>query len=151
MALSYVWGPTPTQTTEGEPPQSDHVGHLPWKLSKTIEDAIDATLQLGFNYLWVDKYCIDQSTGEHELLVQLSSMDSIYEGATVTIVAGVGSNADFGLPGVNGTRRVGHPSITFDGKTWVSGSRITQALVLDSKWITRVSKVIRLDYVRIEC
>lgn len=46
LALSYVWGgPDLTQLPE---------------TPRTITDAITVTKQLGYRYLWVDQYCIDQ-------------------------------------------------------------------------------------------
>ena len=137
VALSYVWGQTPISKRKTTIPGNQPTNALPLVLPKTIEDAMVVVVQLGFKYLWVDKYCIDQSTNQHELLMQLSSMDMIYDGASVTIVAAAGSDAEFGLPGVGERHRVGHPSITIDGRTWVAGSRDMQRPVSDSKWITR--------------
>ena len=57
LALSYVWGRTAFDTDE------DYLGsegELPRHLPATIADAISATKKLGYRYLWVDKYTIDQ-------------------------------------------------------------------------------------------
>ena len=52
VALSYVWG-----LAALGPGYDDRVvnGTLPDLLPKTIEDAILATLKLGFQYLWIDR------------------------------------------------------------------------------------------------
>ncbi|KAF2827220.1 HET-domain-containing protein, partial [Ophiobolus disseminans] len=134
-ALSYVWG-EPSGTTI-DPPCPQPMIVLPEVLPRTIEGAINVAMELGFNYLWVDKYCIDQSTDQHALLMQLSSMDLIYKGAFVTIVAAAGNDAEFGLPGIGPRHRVGHPTVTINNRTWISGSREMQRSVLNSKWTTR--------------
>jgi hypothetical protein len=47
LTLSYVWG--------GENALADATD-----LPRTIADAVYVTMKLGYRYLWVDKYCIDQ-------------------------------------------------------------------------------------------
>lgn len=91
VALSYVWGP----------PSGD------WP--KTIIDAVEVTKQLGEQYLWVDRLCINQSNlREKQFLV--SKMDAIYEGAEFTIVAATG-DARSGLPGVTTKSRKFQPLV----------------------------------------
>jgi hypothetical protein len=137
FALSYVWGQAHDVKKEADSQPSHLLRILPAILPKTIQDAMTVTLQLGFRFIWIDKYCIDQDTTEHEIMAQLASMDMIYQGALVTIVAAAGDTADFGLPGVSDRHRLGHPSITINGKTWYSGYRDTHVPVLSSKWNTR--------------
>ncbi|KAF2648268.1 HET-domain-containing protein [Lophiostoma macrostomum CBS 122681] len=88
VALSYVWGVTIAPERSG--------GLFP----PTIEDSIRVTLKLGMKYLWVDKYCIDQSdaTEKHG---QIQNMDRIYSMAALTIVAVAGKDPSYGLPGVS--------------------------------------------------
>ena len=136
VALSYVWGPAPASEVKDVCTSRQSTRVLPLVLPKTIEDAIKVALQLDITYLWVDKYCIDQSTDQHDLLVQLSSMDMVYKGATVTVVAAAGSDAEFGLPGVSARRQYNN-SITDGGQIWFSGPRDMRTHVLKSKWITR--------------
>jgi hypothetical protein len=137
-ALSYVWGQSRESITDNSTSCSSFVdGILPSSLADTIEDAISVTLQLGFRYLWIDKYCIDQSATGHELLMQLSAMDLIYSGAAVTIIAAAGDGTNFGLPGVAKQPRIERPSIKFNGITWISGSMDMQAPLYASKWTTR--------------
>lgn len=75
VALSYVWGNSgifDKLVVHANSP------HLPSVLPMVVSDAIEVTKALGFRYLWVDKYCIDQSDYEakHE---QIQQMDSVYE------------------------------------------------------------------------
>jgi hypothetical protein len=123
VALSYVWGPETSHPVSDLQPSSSkftacHDASLPENLPETIADAILVALALGMKYLWVDKYCINQSDSE-EMDTQISVMDIIYESAYVTIVAGEGS-AISGLPGVTKTPRLPQPSISINGKTWLS-------------------------------
>jgi hypothetical protein len=73
-------------------------------LPPTIEDAITVVECLGLNYLWIDRYCINQQNDE-EKLVQLPKMNQIYEASEVTIVAAAGSDPSYGLPGVSTRKR----------------------------------------------
>ncbi|KAF2828867.1 HET-domain-containing protein, partial [Ophiobolus disseminans] len=100
IALSYVWGKQPNLWEHRE---DAHVGaHLSNDVPQTIEDAITVTQELGYQYLWVDEYCINQKTNHRE--DQISKMDQIYHQADLTIVAAAGDNRSYGLPGV-GTRQ----------------------------------------------
>lgn len=92
VALSYVWG----QENASARGQSGY--------PRTIQDAMAATRMLGYRWLWVDKYCTDQ-TNLPELQWQLQQMDIIYQQATITIVAAAGTNPNYGLPGVDKSYR----------------------------------------------
>ncbi|KAH7393814.1 heterokaryon incompatibility protein-domain-containing protein [Phaeosphaeria sp. MPI-PUGE-AT-0046c] len=109
IALSYVWGQSPPLEMTG-------MGRLPDKLPRTIEDAITATKNLNYRYLWIDEICIDQQDPVHRA-DQISKMDQIYRGADLTIVAAAGGNKDHGLPGVSTTPRVKHPVFNWDQGT----------------------------------
>jgi hypothetical protein len=93
VALSYVWGPASQLRDEG-------VSNPP----RVIADAITATKGLGYRYLWVDRYCIDQGNAA-EKDVQIKNMDLIYQQAEITLIAAAGDSASVGLPGVSGTVR----------------------------------------------
>ncbi|KAF2130145.1 HET-domain-containing protein [Dothidotthia symphoricarpi CBS 119687] len=135
VALSYVWGGPPTQENPIIESCEDSLDLLPEPLPNTIEDAIKVTTQLGFRYLWVDKYCINQSV-VRELQHQLSIMDKIYNWASLTIVAAAGDNSSFGLPGVGSRPRITH-SVNINGTTWVSGSLNFKDAVQESPWSKR--------------
>jgi hypothetical protein len=137
VALSYVWGQ----------PQAEDVGQaslytqaddfLPLDLPQTIQDAIIVTLKLGYQYLWIDKYCINQTLDPGGLQEQLAGMGAIYNGAVFTIIAAAGMDAHYGLPGIGYRPRVEQPSIAVDGVTWVSGSIYPSEPLDRSKWATR--------------
>ncbi|KAH6870171.1 heterokaryon incompatibility protein-domain-containing protein [Alternaria rosae] len=92
VALSYVWG----MSGICDDPSSYT---LPERLPLSVENSIDATLMLGYRYLWVDRYCIDQmnAADKHH---QINQMGDIYSSAELTLIAAAGANSAHGLPGV---------------------------------------------------
>ncbi|KAG4436784.1 hypothetical protein IFR05_007718 [Cadophora sp. M221] len=135
IALSYVWGAPKDDATSvpdatvNWPPK---LGNLP----KTIEDSIEATLLFGLQYLWIDRYCINQLKSE-EQQDQVSQMDVIYANAELTIIAAAGIGPDFGLPGVNKTKRAPHPTIRIGDITLASTLPHPSCSLRESKWATR--------------
>lgn len=100
VALSYVWG-------SGREPRRECQmvdGHLtlPDRCPETIEDAITVAMKLGFLYLWVDQYCINEEPNARH--AQIANMDIIYKVSTVTIIAAAGNGSGYGLPGVSRPR-----------------------------------------------
>ena len=75
LALSYVWGST-TSTSDRSLLDLDNC-------PKVINDSIDVTMKLKFQYLWVDRYCIDQ-LDEADKHHQIRQMDLIYANAKVS-------------------------------------------------------------------
>jgi Heterokaryon incompatibility protein (HET) len=110
LALSYVWGSAPhfRLSTSNLDTLSSPGGlrtvfsYLP----RTVADAIILTKIMGFRYIWIDALClIEDDIGD--LKTGIQSMDLIYSGSYLTIVAATGDHANTGLPGVRpGTRDV---------------------------------------------
>ncbi|KAK3990673.1 heterokaryon incompatibility protein-domain-containing protein [Cladorrhinum sp. PSN332] len=120
VALSYVWGGT----------QSD-------EFPQVVLDSIKVASNLGFQYLWVDKYCIDQksATNRHE---QISSMHLVYGRAELTLIAAAGNDSTYGLPGANSRRRIPQQSGFFGDKMLVvHPNPRSSKLVRESHWNTR--------------
>jgi hypothetical protein len=140
VALSYVWGPSKEVSHEdniGEAPVRDSsLLSLPMNLPKAIEDAIDVTKDLGFRYIWIDKYCIDQNNDKdkHE---QIGQMDLIYKGSAVTIIAAAGEDENTGLPGIRTTRRTIQPVVSLGDITVVSTMVHPHHMIKNSTWMTR--------------
>jgi hypothetical protein len=62
--FSYVWGPKASETShEGLDPCGAE-SQLSSLIPRTVDDAILLTQHLGWEYLWVDRYCIDQSDND---------------------------------------------------------------------------------------
>lgn len=140
LALSYVWGHHELTDTEDQGkslplPPPPTLTDCP----RTIDDAMTVTLKLGYRYLWVDQFCVDQDDAEDET-EQLAIMDYIFEGATATIVAAAGNNMYHGLPGA-GTKpyvlRDPQPAIRVGDTALVSTMPDAALMLRKSKWVTR--------------
>jgi Heterokaryon incompatibility protein (HET) len=105
-------------------------------VSQVNEDAMAVARALGKQYLWVDRYCIDQQDHDGKAL-QIRNMDRIYEGADATIVACAGSNADFGLPGVGLINRKCQLSAVVGDQILVSSPPPLAAAMKESAWMKR--------------
>lgn len=128
VALSYVWG-----APDAHPPTS--AGLLSSVLPLVIVDAIHVTLGLGFKYLWVDRFCIDQSSSTK--LDQISQMDAIYRNAEVTIVAAAGDGPDYGLPGVSSRQKVDQPLLSLKNIDLFPVMRHPHRTIASTRWYTR--------------
>ncbi|MCJ1256403.1 hypothetical protein MMC24_004224 [Lignoscripta atroalba] len=86
VCLSHCWGKAALiRTTKAT--IEHHKGGIPWTLlSKTFQDAIKITLDLGVRYIWIDSLCIIQDD-ETDWQVQAGQMASIYENCLFTIAA----------------------------------------------------------------
>jgi hypothetical protein len=129
VALSYLWGTV-------KPPKSPVAGHLPDNLPKTMEDSISVTRKLGFRYLWIDAYCIDQDR-EDEKAAQIPKMDLIYQNAAITIIACAGNDSDYGLPGVGSRHRLPQAEASMGKHLIVSALDDPREFIENSKWATR--------------
>ena len=88
VALSYCWSNGSSLNNVTSNCKDLHLaGSLTSSqgLSKTIDDAINCTADLGQGYLWVDQLCITQDDDEDKR-VQIAQMDRVYGCAFVTIV-----------------------------------------------------------------
>ncbi|PTB53848.1 hypothetical protein M431DRAFT_6128 [Trichoderma harzianum CBS 226.95] len=101
LALSYCWGKQLGPTARPLQLQRDNLNQLVAgieleNLQQSIQDAIFATRQLGFQYLWVDALCIIQDCAKDKS-TEISRMASIYKNASVTIAASSSENAAHGF------------------------------------------------------
>lgn len=133
VALSYVWG---RQTTRSYAVNSGN-HQLPDQMPATVKDAVTVTKLLGYRYLWIDKYCIDQNDPD-EFGNQIQSMDRIYRGSEVTIIAAAGTDDDYGLPGVDLPRSAKQSVFHFGDMTFMTtGPEPMQHVEDESCWWTR--------------
>jgi len=95
IALSYCWGgPQKCQTTTNT--VDEHYKRIMLRdLSLSIQDAVEVTRQLGFQYLWVDALCIIQNS--EEVNAQIKLMKTIYKDATLVLAASSALNAEEGF------------------------------------------------------
>ncbi|KAK4165515.1 ankyrin repeat-containing domain protein [Cladorrhinum sp. PSN259] len=129
VALSYVWGPP-----VAVPDRMDH--GLVEEAEQVVQDAIRATLALGYSYLWVDRHCIARED-EFVRNEQLNNMHLVYLGAEVTIIAAAGKDSSFGLPGVGPCARVSRPCIPVKGSILTSIPPSPSQIIRSSTWATR--------------
>lgn len=133
-ALSYVWG-SPSNVVHK---LRDEDGRLvlPAVLTSVISDAISVTQALGFQYLWVDKFCIDQGDpdAKHD---QIKQMNAVYENAELTIVAAAGEDETYGLPGVGEQPRTPQHAARLERLRVLSKTKDAQSLIRSSRWSSR--------------
>jgi hypothetical protein len=113
FALSYVWGGVAplklTEKNERELMSIRGLSRHKTKIPITVRDAMMLCQTIGEEYLWVDSLCLMQDDPQ-DLARGIKAMASIYERALVTIIAGSGTDANSGLPGVRmGSRKAAQP------------------------------------------
>ncbi|KAK6950715.1 hypothetical protein Daesc_007240 [Daldinia eschscholtzii] len=138
VALSYIWKPE-EKAAEEYPKVADKSSspRLPSSVPNSIKDAATVVNQLGLRYLWVDRYCIDQSN-EEEKAIHISRMDAIYRGAELVIVTAAGSDEDYGLPGVGSTPRLKQEIVQLESSTiFTTGPDPRWQVQEHSRWWTR--------------
>jgi Heterokaryon incompatibility protein (HET) len=130
LALSYIWGP------EESAEYATNRGTLPDPVPITISDAMDATLQLGFLFLWVDRYCIPQNIDfiKHK---EIRHMDLIYQRAAGTIIACSGIGPWHGLPGCSSRLRSGSSRLAKDKQVIFSVPPDPRCEIEASHWMSR--------------
>jgi hypothetical protein len=147
-ALSYVWGSsTSTAPYTDRSSASDRElilfkerdgliqSQLPAQAPAVIEDALLCTRAIGLRFLWVDRYCIDQTdpSTKHFLIQR---MDQIYCDARVTIINAAGNNSHGGLPGISSTPRHTQHTANVYGGQFAMIPRVREE-VSRSTWATR--------------
>ncbi|CZR54967.1 uncharacterized protein PAC_04852 [Phialocephala subalpina] len=130
VALSYVWGPPPPESSN--PKTSLDAEGYP----RLIDHSIQVTLDLGLQYIWIDRYCINQEN-EEERMSHIKQMDKIYADAEITIIAAAGQGPDYGLPGVGKLSRKQQARLQIENLELISTLPNTKAVVTASKWASR--------------
>ncbi|PVH94230.1 HET-domain-containing protein [Periconia macrospinosa] len=125
LTLSYVWGNTASDVVPDDYLDSSVV-------PRTIEDTIYLTIQLGYRYLWIDRYCIPQKDPENRE-IQLQSMDRIYEQSSITVIAAAGLDPHYGLPGIGSNTRPPQPYVHLGKKSLIYTPYATKDIAT-SKW-----------------
>ncbi len=141
LALSYVWGGRQKfQSTKANQHLLKQQGSLrDAELPQTIQDAIDLVREIGEHYLWVDSLCIVQDDDDHKM-IQIRSMDQIYNNAVAIIVCATGENADAGLVGFRAfSRKWTQYTAAIQGLIVANYAEHTDSLeeMYDSKWRSR--------------
>ncbi|KAK5996808.1 hypothetical protein PT974_02151 [Cladobotryum mycophilum] len=136
IALSYVWGSPKSETGN----QGTGLASTKWDQAsnwpRVIWEAMTVVRELGYRYLWADQLCINQDDPD-EQQTQISSMNLIYGGADLTIVAAAGEDSDYGLPGVGYTPRSIQPTLELAKIQIISCLKHPRNSIKCSKWATR--------------
>lgn len=130
LALSYVWGTnlekrehTKGVLTKDFEEELEHKNSLrSSELPATVEDAIQACMDLGERYLWVDRLCIlqdDLDSKKH----QIHAMGNIFASAKLVMIAAGAEHMHEGICGISKTRKTRQIS------TQVSGMELVQELL----------------------
>ncbi|KAJ2991010.1 hypothetical protein NUW58_g2683 [Xylaria curta] len=148
VTLSYVWGTGPGPRRVESLVEWLSENELPVAVPKVVTDAMTVVRELGFRYLWVDRYCIPQinqglevdKTYEDLFHVQeshISKMGRIYASSAFTIIAAAGDSCEIGLAGITRVKeRYPQPSIKLGDRFLVGVTRPTSD-VLCSVWDRR--------------
>jgi hypothetical protein len=111
VALSYVWGTvTPPRLFKADIERLSTPGGLEKlraEMPQTIRDAMTLSENLRLQYFWFDSLCLVQDDPA-ELHQAIRRMDTVYEGAYLTIIFAQGDNAEVPLPGVSVIPRILH-------------------------------------------
>ena len=137
IALSYVWGQGQSIATWPKQPCEEPGSSMlsADRIPNVITDAMTVTVQLGWQFLWVDRYCIDQNDEAKHM--QMNQMDKVYSSAEITIIAAAGDSAWYGLPGVSSTLRRTQPHAMVRGRLLASTMRTSIDIIGNSRWATR--------------
>jgi hypothetical protein len=135
VAMSWVWGPQ-SAAQPGRELGTDRVLRLPLNLSLLMTDSLSVTKALGFRYLWVDKFCIDQ-TSEDAKREQILNMDLVYECSELTIIAAAGADGSYGLPGVSSRPRSQQRIASSGRYQFIWSMADPQDAIRRSTWFTR--------------
>ena len=133
LVLSYVWGIESRSAVARETNSECEERALPSYLPQTILNALDITINLGYHYLWIDRYCIDQGHSADKLH-QINQMGNIYSHAELAICA-LGSSDEAGIFGVSQARdtradRVVGPAQCLRDSVWSTRGWTLQEMVL---------------------
>lgn len=86
MTLSHCWGPSQLITTTQETIKERIAGIDLEDLTKTFQDAVSLTRNLGIRYLWIDSLCIIQ-LDKADWEIEASKMGSVYSQSYLNIAA----------------------------------------------------------------
>ncbi|KAF2273032.1 HET-domain-containing protein [Westerdykella ornata] len=96
LTLSHCWGSGKFFTLRKDNLEQLQKTIVVKDLSKVFQDALLATLELGFSYIWIDSLCIIQDS-EEDWLRESSRMGEIYKNSSCNIAATGFSDGSRGL------------------------------------------------------
>jgi hypothetical protein len=139
VAVSYCWGPKPflNLNTANQSLLMSPQGLKLHEIPRTIQESISLVSALGEKYLWVDSLCILQDD-ESDKFKNILQMDKIFGFASLTIVAGDGSDVQSGLIGYTpGSRNVTQHHEIVHGLRFIAMRPALSALIPTISWSKR--------------
>jgi hypothetical protein len=98
VALSYCWGLGQPVTLKGAMLEDGLPSFPIDKLPATLRDAIVICRKLGYQYIWIDAFCIIQDSPDGaDWNIESGMMDRVYSNATITIAASAAKEAGEGI------------------------------------------------------
>jgi hypothetical protein len=102
VTLSYVWGEDgQTEAALNLSQGIEESQMLPDILPRLIADAVSITLDTGFRFLWVDRYCFFRNLSEQQKRTQIKLMGEIYAQSALTLVAAGARGINDGIHGLS--------------------------------------------------
>lgn len=96
ITLSYCWGSTEHFLTT-QRNTSSHTAGIPWdRIPQTLKNAMQLTLELGVEFIWIDALCIVQDDA-NDWRQHAVKMGEIYQNALLTISATASQNIHSGI------------------------------------------------------
>ncbi|KAH6664648.1 heterokaryon incompatibility protein-domain-containing protein [Halenospora varia] len=120
VVLSYVWGARGPNAFSSIFP-------------KVAENSLVVTSTLGYKYLWVDKYCIDQNNAHG----QIKAMHLVYGNTQLTLIAAAVDDSHYGLRGVGTRHRQEQQSACVGDTTFAETFLHASDTLNASRWATR--------------
>lgn len=97
VALSYCWGGYEPACMTTNATLSANSELIQWnKLPRTFQDAVNFTLDLGIDFLWIDSVCIIQNDRQ-DWNQEAPRMNAVYKNSYVTLAALCGRDSTNGL------------------------------------------------------
>ncbi|KAI1267249.1 heterokaryon incompatibility protein-domain-containing protein [Xylariaceae sp. FL1019] len=140
VALSYVWG-NQSLAPRKKPRSFAFLSYLKRRndvelFPQVVKDSIQAVVALGFDYLWVDQFCINQNDPVDKQQ-QIAQMDKIFANAACTIAAAAGEDSTYGLPGVSRPRKKQQQLTIKSGVTFIGNTNHFYLPTVRSVWSKR--------------
>ncbi|KAB8251410.1 heterokaryon incompatibility protein-domain-containing protein [Aspergillus flavus] len=96
VALSYCWGGEKHLLTTQNTIRSHKAG-IPWsQIPQTLKDAMQLTLELGVEFIWIDALCIIQDDPV-DWMEEASKFGSVYRDALITVSVTASPNTTSGI------------------------------------------------------
>lgn len=127
VTLSYALGDSKLEPFTGD-------AELPETLPALIADALTLTTSLGYNYLWIDHYCLPSRKNKLERRQQLDLVGEVFSRSALTIIVAAGDGVADGIPGVSVPRDKDQLSLQNESGLFTTSLLRPDVEVAASRW-----------------